>query len=152
MKNDPVARLAIEDPANWMLWCPKCGEGFTLKQMLDTDPNWQLSETDLRAFVCRHDLVTRMVLKPTKSNMRDTSFWMKRRKEQNLEDGLEMAYLMLKQDTEMAEREDIRIDGFEEKRSIIDAVSHYCNVSEKEAEEMYFEAVRRMDEEWREKH
>jgi len=93
-----------------------------------------------------------MVLKPTKSNMRDTSFWMKRRKEQNLEDGLEMAYLMLKQDTEMAEREDIRIDGFEEKRSIIDAVSHYCNVSEKEAEEMYFEAVRRMDEEWREKH
>ena len=152
MESDLVARLAIEDPANWMLWCPKCGEGFTLKKVLDAGPNCQLSEADLRAFVCPHDLATRMVLKPTKSNSRDTSFWRERRREQNVDDGREMSYLMLKQNTEMAERENISIDGFEEKRSIIDAVSRYCNLSDKEAEDMYFEAVTRMDEERRGKH
>jgi hypothetical protein len=152
MTNDPIARRALEDPANWMLWCPECGEEFTLKKLLDADPNWQLSETDLRTFVCPNDLVTRMVLKPTKSNIGDTLFWRKRRKEQNLKDGLETAYLMLKQHAEMAEREDICIDGFAEKRQIIDTVSHYCNLSEKEVEEIYFEAVRQMDKESREKH
>jgi hypothetical protein len=135
-----------------MLWCPECGEEFTLKRLLDADPNWQLSETDLRAFVCPHDLVTRMVLRPTKSNIEDTSFWMKRRKEQNLKDGLETAYLILKQHTDMAERENICFDGFEEKRQIIDSVSRYSNLSEEEAEEIYFEAVRQMDREWKEKH
>jgi hypothetical protein len=152
MADDPVVRRALGDPGNWMLWCPKCGERVTLKKLLDTDPNWQLSENNLRAFVCPHDLVTRMVLKPTRPNIWNTLFWRKRRKEQNLEDGREMAYLMLKQDAEMTERENVCIDGFEEKRSIIDVVSRYCNLSEKEAEDMYFAAVTRMDEEWREKH
>jgi len=135
-----------------MLWCPECGEEFTLKKLLDAEPNWQLSETDLRAFVCPHDLVTRMVLKPTKSDIEDTLFWIKRRKEQNLEDALEGAYLMLKQHTEIAKRENIYYDGYAEKRQIIDIVRRYCNLSEEEAEEIYFEAVRRMDKEWREKH
>lgn len=151
MANDPVARRALEDPANWMLWCPECGKRLILKEMFGADPNWQPSETDLRRFVCPHDLVTHMVLRPTKSNIKDISFWMKRRKEQNLEDGLETAYLMLKQHAEMAERENVYYDGFAEKRQIIDIVSHYGNLSEKEAEEIYFEAVRRMDKESREK-
>jgi len=149
MTDDPVARRALEDPTSWMLWCPECGKRFTVKELLDADPNWQPSETDLRVFVCPHDLVTRMVLRPTKPNIEDASFWIKRRKEQNLEDGLETAYLMLKQHAETAKMENVYYDGFAEKRQIIDIVSHYCNLSEKEAEEIYFEAARQMDKESR---
>ncbi|MGD0780008.1 MAG: hypothetical protein ABR954_04410 [Dehalococcoidales bacterium] len=79
-------------------------------------------------------------------------FWKKKSKEQNLKDAFETAYLMLKQDQEIAERENIYIDGFYEKRSIIYIVSRYCNLSKEEAEEIYFEAVRQMDKEWREKY
>jgi hypothetical protein len=77
-------------------------------------------------------------------------FWRKKSKEQNLKDALETAYLTLKQHMETAERENIYYDGFAEKRSIIDVVSHYCNLSEEDAEEIYFEAVRKMDNEYRE--
>ena len=78
-------------------------------------------------------------------------FWKKKGKEQNLKDAFETAYLTLKQHTETAERENIYYDGFAEKRSIIDVVSHYYNLSKEDAEEIYFEAVRQMDKDWREK-
>jgi hypothetical protein len=60
-------------------------------------------------------------------------FWKNKSKEQNLKDALETAYLTLKQHTETAERENIYYNGFEEKRSIIDVVSHYYNLSKEEA-------------------
>jgi hypothetical protein len=79
-------------------------------------------------------------------------FWKKKSKESNLKDALETAYLTLKQHQETAEREDIYYDGFAEKRSIIDVVSHYYNLSQEEAEEIYFEAVRQMDKDEMDKH
>ena len=78
-------------------------------------------------------------------------FWKKENKERNLKDALETAYLMLKQNTETAEKQNIYFDGFQEKRSIMDLVSHNYNLSKAESEEIYFEAVRQMDNEWREK-
>lgn len=71
-------------------------------------------------------------------------FWGKK-----LIDALETAYLTIKQHQDLAENEDTYIDGFAEKRSIIDVINHYYHLANQEAEEIYFEAVRKMDKELR---
>lgn len=71
MVKDPVALRALKHPADWMLCCPQCNERVTIQQLLGGNPNWQISEIELRSCVCPHHPTILMVLRPTKFNIKD---------------------------------------------------------------------------------
>jgi hypothetical protein len=72
MNKDMFYTRILDNPENWVLWCPKCNYQIPVQKLMNDDPGF--SSADLQCFSCFYHLDVLMTPKLIKFNIKDFLF------------------------------------------------------------------------------